>query len=107
MTEFTISDTTALIHASISVLAKFANCFVINPTVNVEIEAHTDNQGSKRENQNLSELLAATFARYFIDKGIDQQRVASQGMGELYPITDNNSEANRAINRRVELRIIK
>ena len=74
---------------------------------NFLVEGHTDSQGSKTLNQNLSDKRAAAVVSYLIGKGIDSSRLTSVGFGEDYPIADNNTKAGRAQNRRVEINLRK
>jgi outer membrane protein OmpA-like peptidoglycan-associated protein len=64
---------------------------------------HTDDTGSSRLNADLSERRARAVAAYMEKHGIPQDSLYFQGAGESYPIADNNTEAGRAQNRRVEI----
>jgi outer membrane protein OmpA-like peptidoglycan-associated protein len=77
-----------------------------NPTVKIQIEGHTDNVGNAVDNLKLSENRAKAVVTYFISKGIDPKRLSSKGFGATKPISGNNSEEERAQNRRTELKII-
>lgn len=78
-----------------------------NPDMKVEIGGHTDWIGSEAYNQNLSERRAKTVRDYLVAKGIDPNRLTTKGYGELDPIADNNTPEGRALNRRIEFKIIK
>ena len=67
------------------------------------IEGHTDNVGGAAFNQTLSEKRAVAVVKYLTDAGITATRLTSAGFGLSKPITTNESEAERAQNRRVEL----
>ena len=67
------------------------------------VEGHTDNIGGDVFNQTLSEKRAASVVKYLTDAGIDSSRLSSKGYGLTRPLAPNNSEAERAQNRRVEL----
>jgi outer membrane protein OmpA-like peptidoglycan-associated protein len=67
------------------------------------IDGHTDNTGKADKNQILSDKRAASVKAYFIKKGIDASRMISTGYGDTKPLVENNSAANKAKNRRVEL----
>lgn len=69
----------------------------------MQIEGHTDNVGGEAFNQTLSEKRAASVKNYLTDAGIDGGRLGSIGYGLSKPLAPNNSEAERAQNRRVEL----
>ncbi len=73
----------------------------------IEVQAHTDNRGSKKYNQKLSELRAASVREYLVSRGVAPGRLVSKGYGESQPIADNSTEEGRAKNRRVELKVIQ
>ena len=72
------------------------------PDINILIQGHTDSQGAAENNRNLSQKRADAVRDYLVSKGIDISRVSTSGLGEEYPIADNNTAAGRAQNRRVE-----
>jgi len=72
----------------------------------VEITGHTDSTGAASYNQQLSERRADSVARYLRSTGILSARIATQGVGEHYPIASNATESGRSQNRRVELRLV-
>ncbi|MFY2765472.1 OmpA family protein [Arenimonas sp. MALMAid1274] len=69
------------------------------------IAGHTDSEGGDAYNQSLSEQRAASVVAWLTGKGIDAQRLRAEGLGEARPVADNATEAGRALNRRVELRV--
>ncbi|MFN0049362.1 MAG: OmpA family protein [Cytophagales bacterium] len=71
------------------------------------VEGHTDDIGTTDYNKTLSQKRAAAVANYFISIGMSQEKIKTIGYGKEKAIVANNNEANRAKNRRVELRIIK
>ncbi len=77
-----------------------------NPTLRVEVAAHTDDVGSENYNQSLSQQRAKSVADFLMENKIDPVRFEARGYGESQAKVANDSEANRAINRRVELRIL-
>lgn len=78
-----------------------------NATMQVEISAHTDDMGSDAYNQKLSQLRAESVVKYLTQHGILQTRLVAKGYGESVPSVPNDTEENRAKNRRVEFKIIK
>lgn len=78
-----------------------------NPTVRIEIGAHTDAQGNDAYNLNLSDRRAKSAMDYLATQGIERRRLSSRGYGETEPIASNDSEEGRALNRRVEFRIVR
>lgn len=76
-----------------------------NQTI-VEVTGHTDSIGSEAVNQRLSEQRAASVSNYLIGQGLVRERFEVVGMGKRYPVASNDTEAGRALNRRVEVRVI-
>jgi len=72
----------------------------------VEVVGHTDSIGSDAVNQRLSEQRAAAVGNYLIAQGVQRARFEIHGVGKQYPIADNSTEAGRALNRRVEIRVV-
>ena len=77
------------------------------PSVKFEVEGHTDNIGGKKFNQRLSEQRAKSVVNYLTGKGVGAARIQSAGYGENRPVVPNNTEANRAKNRRIEFKVKK
>ncbi|MEQ9167014.1 MAG: PorP/SprF family type IX secretion system membrane protein [Fulvivirga sp.] len=78
-----------------------------NEAFTVEIIGHTDDKGSAEYNQQLSENRAAAVSQYLMKSGIEEDRITYLGKGEEDPTVANDSEENRATNRRVEFVIHK
>jgi outer membrane protein OmpA-like peptidoglycan-associated protein len=79
-----------------------------NPSITVEIQGHTDSKGSDAYNLNLSNQRARSIVDYLTrNYGIDKTRLTAKGYGEAKPIATNDTEAGRALNRRVEFVILK
>jgi outer membrane protein OmpA-like peptidoglycan-associated protein len=76
------------------------------PEDRILISGHTDNVGKKADNQTLSQQRAETVKNTFLGQGVQPASILSAtGYGDSQPVADNKSEAGRAQNRRVELRI--
>jgi len=71
----------------------------------IKVVGHTDSVGSDEYNQGLSQRRAASVAAYLISQGVAPGKVTSEGKGESQPVADNDSDAGRAKNRRVELNV--
>jgi OmpA-OmpF porin, OOP family len=79
-----------------------------NPSISlIEIQGHTDERGSDSYNLDLSDRRAASVKQYLIDKGVDANRLTSQGYGETQPLDRRSNEAAWAKNRRVAFLILK
>ncbi len=72
---------------------------------NILVEGHTDNVGKETYNQRLSERRAQAVADYATSIGVDRSRIRTTGYGEDQPVAENETEAGRAENRRVEVAI--
>jgi OOP family OmpA-OmpF porin len=69
----------------------------------INVEGHTDSDGSDEYNQKLSERRAWSVKSYLVQKfGMDPNRLVIVGYGERAPLADNNSDQGKAQNRRVE-----
>lgn len=76
-----------------------------NQTI-VEVAGHTDSIGSDAVNQRLSEQRAASVGNYLIGQGLVRERFEIVGMGKNYPVASNETDSGRALNRRVEIRVL-
>jgi len=85
------------------ILNQFANSLRNNPNAEVRIIGHTDSAGPDSINNPLSVDRAASTRDYLIARGVAQQAFRIEGRGSHEPIADNNSDAGRAQNRRVEI----
>jgi outer membrane protein OmpA-like peptidoglycan-associated protein len=74
------------------------------PALKVEIAGHTDSANSDAYNLDLSQRRADAVMKYFVDHGVEADRMTAKGYGEAEPIADNATQAGRFKNRRVELR---
>lgn len=78
-----------------------------NGNVKLSIVGHTDDLGGAEYNLDLSRKRAEAVKQYLVDHGIAADRMVTQGMGQTQPLNDNGDDGKRAMNRRVELYIIK
>lgn len=78
-----------------------------NPSISINIEGHTDDQGTAEYNKTLSENRAESVKRYLIAGGVPASRITSQGFGKTRPLMQGTTEEARAKNRRVEMRITR
>ncbi len=83
-------------------LAEVANSC---PDAKVEISGHTDSDGSAKYNQKLSLMRARSITTYLVKQGVGASRLTSAGYGETRPIAPNNTDENKARNRRIEFKI--
>jgi len=97
----------SLLPESYPELHRLLEYLIKNETVKIEISGHTDNQGSETYNLKLSLERAKTVFRYLVDNGIDSHRLSFKGYGKERPIAPNDTEDNRARNRRTEILILE
>jgi outer membrane protein OmpA-like peptidoglycan-associated protein len=84
-------------------VAKLAGILMVFPNMNLSIEGHTDSTGSADLNMRLSMERARSVYEFLMGQGISSARMKYQGFGPNNPVAPNDSEANRARNRRVEV----
>jgi OmpA-OmpF porin, OOP family len=77
-----------------------------NPQMIVRLEGHTDRLGGREANMVLSQNRVNEIKKYLIKRGIDQKRIKTQAFGGTRPISSENDEDSRQLNRRVEVRIL-
>ena len=99
-------DQTELNPESFPELNRLAGFLERNPKVNLLIQGHTDNIGAPNYNINLSNKRAKAVKDYLIEKGANGKRLTAQGKGSSMPRNDNDTDENRAKNRRVEMQIL-
>ena len=72
----------------------------------VEVDGHTDADGSNTYNEELSQRRASSVAEYLTSQQLNPRRFSVQGLGESQPIASNSTPAGKAQNRRVEIQIV-
>ncbi len=87
-------------------LQGFASYLQAQQGLQIQINGHTDDIGDAARNQILSEERAKAVAAYLEALGVNASRMQYKGFGEAQPRVENNSAANRALNRRTEFEII-
>ena len=89
--------------AELNKLISFLN---LNKTLRGELSGHTDNVGDKKSNLTLSLNRAKSVYDYLVAGGIDAKRLTYKGYGDTRPKVKNDSDENRAKNRRTEFKVI-
>jgi len=77
--------------------------------INLEViiaVGHTDSIGTAKYNQKLSVKRSESVKAYLVSKGIEKNRVYTEGKGEAQPVADNKTSEGRAKNRRVEIKVV-
>lgn len=90
-----------------TLLDMVADALLARTDIKVEIDGHTDAKGSDAYNQKLSERRAQSVKDYLSSRGVDLARMATVGFGESKPITTNDTDEGRELNRRVELKVVE
>ena len=99
------NDQASLRPDAIAILDQAVSTLKENDKVKVEVAGHTDNRSTAAHNLDLSQRRARAVMDYFVARGVDAGRLSAKGYGQAQPIADNETDAGRAQNRRVELRI--
>lgn len=100
-------DKAVLKEESFPELNRIVKFLTDSPNISIEVRGHTDSVGPDAYNLNLSERRAQSVYTYFVEKGIDKERLSFRAFGETEPITTNATVEGRRQNRRVEFRIVK
>ncbi|MCY7291021.1 MAG: OmpA family protein [Ferruginibacter sp.] len=94
-----------LLPKSFSSLDEVVKLMNSDETLMIDIDGHTDAQGSDESNQVLSDNRAGAVKTYLVSKGVSETRLKSAGYGETKPVADNTTAAGRAKNRRTEMTV--
>lgn len=92
---------------SYSSLDEVAAMMADNSSIIIRLEGHTDNVGSAEKNMKLSEDRVEAVKKYLVSKGIAKDRVKTKAFGGTQPLSSERTEEAKALNRRVEMRILK
>jgi len=88
-------------------LNKLVQLLQSNPSMIIEVRGHTDNQGNPSYNQTLSENRAQSVVQFLNQNGINPHRTQFRGFGQSKPISDNETQEGRQLNRRVEFMVVQ
>jgi outer membrane protein OmpA-like peptidoglycan-associated protein len=94
-----------LLNTSRPVLDEIVTLLNTNPGLTLLIEGHSSAEGNLDFNMKLSADRAKSVETYLVSKGIDKNRITTKGFGPTQPLNDGNTPAERAANRRVELKL--
>lgn len=87
-------------------LAELVQLLNANPQFRIRVAGHTDNTGRPEVNLRISKQRAQAVASYLLQRRVNPDQVIAQGYGATRPIADNQDEAGRARNRRIEINYI-
>ncbi len=99
-------DQAQLKSTSLAELASLLDLLRDNPTVRLEVGGHTDSDGTAAHNQQLSEARAQAVVDHLVSNGIQPDRLQAMGYAATQPIEANDSEENKAKNRRTEIKVL-
>jgi outer membrane protein OmpA-like peptidoglycan-associated protein len=91
---------------SFSELNLLAKLMDENPDIRIELSSHTDNKGGEKYNLDLSQRRSQAVLDYLVSKGIQKPRLEAKGYGFSQPISSNETEEGRQLNRRTEFKIL-
>jgi K(+)-stimulated pyrophosphate-energized sodium pump len=99
------TDSAVLEASSREQLANVAEILKAYPSVRVKIGGYTDNTGDAAHNLELSRARSQSVRDELVALGVGADRLESEGYGQEHPVASNDSEAGRAQNRRIALRV--
>ena len=91
---------------SYRILDEAAAVLIKYPDLRIEVQGHTDSDGSEQSNFELSDRRAESVVRYMTGRGVSAERLTWMGYGESRPLVANDSASGKAINRRVEFHLV-
>ncbi len=90
-------------YKGLNAIKQIAEALNTNPDMDITVEGHTDSDGSPERNWDLSVLRAATVVKALTQNGVDPHRISACGRAFYSPVAPNDTEANKALNRRTEI----
>uniref|UniRef100_UPI004049CBCD OmpA family protein n=1 Tax=Flavobacterium sp. TaxID=239 RepID=UPI004049CBCD len=100
---FFVFDQSEILPRSKKSLLSILNYLRENDQIKAHFVGHASNEGSVNHNKVLSEERAKAICNFLVTNGIDKYRLSAEGKGDRFPIVSNDTETNRAKNRRVEI----
>lgn len=88
-------------------LDELADMLIDYPRMRIEVEGHTDDVGSEAFNVALSQDRAKAVVDFLLKRKVEKDRISWKGYGKARPLVPNTTEENKALNRRVEFRVIE
>lgn len=93
--------------SSYTELNELATWLNANPSIVIQLEGHTDFAGNPDANMRLSEARVLAVQEYLIDQKVKKSRIFTKAFGGTQPVTQDRSDEAKALNRRVEVRVIR
>lgn len=101
------TNRTELTPASQEQLRNIVDILRAYPNVEIRLGGYTDKSGNEQMDQRLSQDRADAVRMALVKMGIGESRITAEGYGSAYPLVPSDSEANRAKNRRIDLRVVE
>lgn len=101
-----IYDKSIIVEESYAPLEALTNILLIKKDVRIQLDGHTDGDGTEAYNMKLSKNRVEAVKRFLVANGVDESRIEIEYFGETKPIASNDNENGKARNRRVEMKII-
>ncbi len=101
------TNSSELTEQSKFIIHEFSKFMLENQNIDIVIQGHTDDLGDASKNLSLSEDRSNSVKQYLINLGVDASRLEAKGYGSTQPKVPNDSEQNRAVNRRTDFLISK
>lgn len=98
-------DKAIIVEESYGDLEALTNVLLVRKELNIELEGHTDNNGTEEYNMRLSKDRVEAVKKFLVVNGVDANRIKTSYYGESRPIADNSTREGRAKNRRVLISI--
>lgn len=89
-----------------NVLGEVATTLAKYPSTFIDVRGHTDSTGGDSINVPLSQNRAQSVANYLTSRGVQPARIETRGYASSQPVGDNSTESGKAVNRRVEIKIV-
>jgi outer membrane protein OmpA-like peptidoglycan-associated protein len=100
------SNQSVFLKPSYTELKNLVEYLKLKPNLRIEIQGHTDSDGSEAANMALSIKRANAIKKYLVNNGITAARLKTVGYGEQRPIADNSTPKGKQKNRRTEIRVL-
>lgn len=100
-------DKYEILSRSETILTNLANILVKYPKMEIELSGHTSNTGDYKHNIELAKNRADAVKKFLVKEGVSGDRLTTDGFGPDRPIAPNDTEPNRQMNRRVEVKLLK
>lgn len=101
-----VYDKSIIVEESYAPLEALTNILLIRKDVKIQLDGHTDGDGTEAYNMKLSKNRVEAVKRFLVTNGVDASRITTEHYGESKPIASNDTENGKARNRRVEMTIV-